>query len=221
MIVSRQYASVRPHLPMAALIIMTALIAVFAYRSGAAGLIEAIAFVSGAICVWLVVRRSIWNFPLGLINVVASAYVFCQYKLFADSGLQGVYFVLNALGWWMWLRGGSDTSPLKVTNAETKEKFATALGILVSTIALFFVLEWLGGAARFWDALTTSISLGAQWLLNRKKVESWLLWILADLIYVPLYLSRELYLMALLYAIFLVMAVIGYFEWRKAREAAP
>ncbi len=205
--------------PMIALILATGLIAAFAFQSGKASLVEAIAFVSGAICVWLVVRRSIWNFPLGLINVVASAYVFYEYDLFADSGLQIVYFVLNGLGWWMWLRGGPDTSPLKVTNTGTVEKLLIGVFIAASTIALYFILDRVGGAAKFWDALTTSISLGAQWLLSRKKVESWLLWILVDIIYVPLYVSRDLYLMAILYAIFLVMAVIGYFEWRKARAS--
>lgn len=178
--------------------------------------IEEIAFVTGVICVWLVVRRSIWNFPLGLINVVASAYIFYQSKLYADAGLQVVYFGLNALGWWMWLRSGPDASALRVGATGAREKVGVGVGILFSAIALYVLLEWLGGAARFWDALTTAISLGAQWLLNRKKVESWWLWILADVIYVPLYASRGLYLMAILYTIFLVMAVIGLRTWQRA-----
>ena len=79
----------------------------------------------------------------------------------------------------------------------------------------------LGGAAKFWDALTTSISLSAQWLQSRKKLECWHLWILADVIYVPLYISRGLNLTALLYGVFLCMAVMGLLAWRKSVKTWP
>lgn len=200
----------------AGLILATCAIAWAAWTTGNASLLEAAAFVSGAICVWLVVRQNIWNFPLGLINVAISGWIFYQYRLYADSGLQVVYFALNLIGWYLWLYGGEARTALKVQRTSRQELLLTAGFITASTAVLWWLLHKAGGAAKFWDALTTSISLAAQWLQSRKKLECWHLWILADVLYVPLYITRDLYLIALLYAVFLALAVMGLLAWRRA-----
>lgn len=197
----------------------TCTIAYAAWATGNASSLEAAAFVSGAICVWLVVRQNIWNFPLGLINVAISGYIFYEYRLYADSGLQVVYFALNLVGWYLWLYGGEQRTALKVGRAPRAELALSALFIVAATSTLWWLLHKAGGTAKFWDALTTSISLAAQWLQSRKKLECWHLWILADVLYVPLYISRELYLIALLYAVFLGLAILGLLTWRKALSA--
>lgn len=207
---------VRPLLLPSALILATCAIAYAAWSTGNASLLEAAAFVSGAICVWLVVRESIWNFPLGLINVAISGYIFYEYRLYADSGLQVVYFALNLAGWYLWLFGGKNRTALRVQRTSRLELALIGGFIAASTAFLWWLLDKAGGAAKFWDALTTSISLSAQWLQSRKKLECWHLWILADVLYVPLYISRELYLIALLYAVFLALAVLGLLTWRKS-----
>jgi nicotinamide mononucleotide transporter len=176
--------------------------------------LEAASFVTGAICVWLTVRQSIWNFPIGLINVATYCVVFYRAALFADAGLQIVYFVLGVLGWRLWLHGGKDRSPLHVSRAPRSE-IAVIFGVAaIGTILLWQLLRHVGGSASFWDALTTSISLASQWLLNRKRLESWAGWIIVDAVYVPLYISKELYLTAVLYGVFLVMASMGLRAWR-------
>ncbi len=200
----------------AALVTATIGIAFAAWFTHAASAVEAVAFVTGAICVWLVVRQSIWNFPLGLLNVAVYAWIFYEYRLYADSGLQVFYFILNIAGWYLWMFGGEDRSTLKVSRISRREIVLTAAGIAVSTLALRWVLTKAQGAAPLWDALTTCISLAAQWLQSRKKVECWHLWILADVIYVPLYVSRGLNLTALLYLVFLGLAAMGLIAWRKA-----
>ncbi len=200
----------------AALVTATIGIALAAWFTHAASALEAVAFVTGAICVWLVVRQSIWNFPLGLLNVAVYAWIFYEYRLYADSGLQVFYFILNLAGWYLWMFGGEDRSTLKVSRISRREIVLTAAGIAISTLALRWVLTKAQGAAPLWDALTTSISLAAQWLQSRKKVECWHLWILADVIYVPLYVSRGLNLTALLYLVFLGLAAMGLIAWRKA-----
>lgn len=199
-----------------ALVAATVAIAYVAWSTGNASGLEAAAFVSGAVCVWLVVRENIWNFPLGLINVAISGWIFYQYRLYADSGLQVVYFGLNLAGWYLWLFGGKDRTALKVARTSRLELALIGGFIAASTAFLWWLLDKAGGAAKFWDALTTSISLSAQWLQSRKKLECWHLWILADVLYVPLYISRELYLIALLYAVFLALAVMGLMAWRKS-----
>ena len=204
-----------------ALVAATIAIAYAAWSTKTASALEAGAFVTGVICVWLVVRQSIWNFPLGLVNVAAYAWIFYEYRLYADAGLQVVYFGLNLAGWYLWLFGGENRTELQVQRTSRRELALIGLFIAAATGFLWWLLGKLGGAAKFWDALTTSISLSAQWLQSRKKLECWHLWILADVIYVPLYISRGLNLTALLYGVFLCMAVMGLLAWQKSVKSWP
>lgn len=182
---------------------------------GAAGWLEAASFVTGAACVWLTVRENVWNFPIGLVNSAIFAVVFLRARLFADAGLQVVYLILGALGWYLWLHGGRDGGRLRVARAGRGELAGVGVAVAVLAGLLWWGLRDVGGPASFWDALTTSISLGSQWLLNRKRLESWLGWIAVDILYVPLYVAKSLYLTAILYAVFLGLAVIGWRQWRE------
>jgi len=183
---------------------------------GLASWLESASFVTGALCVWLTVKQNIWNFPLGLINVATFCVVFFQSRLYADAGLQIVYFGLGVLGWYLWLHGGANRTALKVSRASAWELSLICVFIAAATIGLWKTLAEVGGSASFWDALTTSISLASQWLLNRKRLESWIGWIVVDVIYVPLYIYKDLYLTAMLYGLFLLMAVMGLRAWRAA-----
>jgi nicotinamide mononucleotide transporter len=177
--------------------------------------LEAISFVTGAVCVWLTVMENIWNFPIGMLNVATFAIVFFRARLMSDAGLQVVYFVLSGIGWYLWLFGGKGRSPLTVTLASTRRRMNVSIAMLIIWIGLMFVLPHVSGLMVFWDALTTSLCLGAQWLLDRKHLENWLLWIIADVIYVPVYALKGLYLTSMLYAVFLCMAIMGFLKWRK------
>jgi nicotinamide mononucleotide transporter len=188
-------------------------------RMGASTPLEAVSVVSGAVCVWLTVRENVWNFPVGLANAATFCVVFFGARLYADAGLQVVYFVLTLIGWHLWLHGGQGRTALRVSRAGGREAAAVAAAGAGLTVALWLALRHVGGSASFFDALTTSISLCAQWLLNRKHVESWYAWIAADLVYVPLYAWKGLYLTAALYAVFLVMAVMGLLRWRATWRA--
>ena len=181
---------------------------------GRASPLEAVSFVTGAVCVWLTVRANVWNFPIGLLNTATFSVVFFDARLFGDAALQIVYFVLGLMGWYLWLYGGERRTPLRVVHASSLEKWAVGAAMVLSTLVLWQTLRHFGGSASFWDAWTTSVSLGAQWLLTRKRLETWHLWILVDIVYVPLYVSRGLNLTALLYAVFLVMATMGLSHWR-------
>lgn len=181
---------------------------------------EACGFVTGAVCVWLVTRGNIWNWPIGLLNNLFFAFLFWRVRLFADMGLQGVYLILGIWGWWQWLHGGKDRSRLEVTHATRTEWIGIAAFLLLGTWGLREILIAVNGAAPLWDSLTTTLCLAAQYLLCRKRIENWFLWIIADLIYVPLYVHRQLPLTAVLYAGFIILCVIGLFRWRKELHAA-
>ncbi len=172
--------------------------------------------VTGAWCVWLVARQSLWNFPIGIVNNVFFGILFFQSRLYGDMSLQGVYLVLGAMGWALWVWGKGGEAALPVTHIRPLEIVGCALFLLISTPLMMRFLHLAGGAVPFWDALTTALSLVAQYLLSRKRLENWWVWICADLIYVPLYIHRELYLTSALYGLFLILCAIGLRDWRRS-----
>jgi nicotinamide mononucleotide transporter len=179
------------------------------------GWMEVFGFITGGMCVWLIVRENILNWPIGLLNNIGFFILFYQSRLFADMSLQVVFFTLGVYGWWNWVRNGTDATPLQPTRTTRIEWIAILIFIPIATIVLREILLVAQGAAPFWDAITTVISLAAQYLLSRKRLENWCFWILADLIYVPLYFSRELPLTAVLYGVFLVMCITGLIQWKR------
>lgn len=182
---------------------------------------EAWGFVTGGICVWLVVREHLWNWPVGLANNAFFFVLFLQGRLFADMGLQVVYFGLGVYGWVNWLFGGEHRTALKISRTTRTEWLVLLAVIPLGTWALREILIAVNGAAPFWDSLTTVLSLAAQYLLCRKRFENWFFWIAADIVYIPLYFSRQLPLTAALYAVFLTMCLVGVREWsRSMRKGA-
>ncbi len=132
-------------------------------------------------------------------------------------GLQVVYFVLSLYGWYQWKFGGAARQELRVTRATTRTWMILVPINLAAWVALGLFLSRHTDAAIPWlDALLSTTSLCAQYLLTRKVLENWTLWILLDIVYVPTFLSRGLYATAALYAVFLALAVIGWREWRRS-----
>jgi nicotinamide mononucleotide transporter len=180
------------------------------------GLTETLGFVTGAACVYLVVRQNVWNFPLGIANNIFFLVLFTRSRLYGDAGLQIVYVALGIQGWLNWLYGGRNRTALQVSRAGGRTLGVLAVLTLAGTLGLMLVLRAVGGAAPALDAFTTVLSLVAQYMLNRKLIESWYAWITADVIYVYLYVSRGLDLTAALYLVFLCLCVAGLVSWRRA-----
>ena len=185
------------------------------------GLTETLGFVTGAVCVWLTVKQHIWSWPIGIANSAFFLALFSGARLFADMGLQVIYIVLGFLGWYWWLRGGDNQTALRVSHATPTTLLALGLLGAVATAGLTAFLRSIGDAAPFLDALTTVLSLVAQYMLTRKLIENWYVWITADIIYIGLYSSRGLYLTAALYALFLALCVMGLRGWRGSLPARP
>jgi nicotinamide mononucleotide transporter len=180
---------------------------------------EALGFVSGAACVYLVVRQNVWNFPIGVANNIFFLVLFVNAGIYGDAGLQVVYIALGFQGWYYWLYGGQDRKAAQITRASPGLLGATGSFVVIGTAGLVLALRAARGAAPVLDAFTTILSLAAQYLLNRKTLENWLLWILADIIYVWLYISRGLRLTAVLYFVFLCLCVAGLLNWRRLLKA--
>lgn len=181
---------------------------------------EVAGFVTGALCVWLVARQNPWNWPIGILNNLAFLVLFATSGLYADSGLQVVYVALALYGWWAWLRGGAEHTPLPVSRT-TREQWWWLLATGVAgTLLLAWALTAFSNSTVPWaDAVTTVLSLLATWGQTRKKVECWWLWIAADVIYVPLYAYKDLWLTAILYVGFIALCVLGLLNWTKALRA--
>lgn len=177
--------------------------------------LEAWAVITGALCVWLTVIRHILNFPVSIASCLLFAILFNEIRLYGDMYLQFFFIALAVHGWYWWLRGGQYRSKLEVTKATSKDWWLLTLGFVVGVPLLIWILTR-HGSAPFWDSFTTVGSVLAQVMLNRKKYETWFLWILVDIVYVPLYWSKDLRLTAILYAVFLVMCIAGLIDWSKA-----
>lgn len=176
---------------------------------------ELLGFVTGAACVWLCVRASVWNFPVGIANNLFFFLLFWSARLYADASLQVVYLALAGYGWWRWLRGGVRRSGQPMGRAGRTTLMVLPGLIAPATWGLTIVLSRADDIAPFWDALTTALSLAAQWLLNAKRLENWYLWIAADLVYIPLYTVKALDLTAVVYVLMLGMCVAGLVSWRR------
>jgi nicotinamide mononucleotide transporter len=182
---------------------------------------EVFGFVSGAACVWLVVKQNIWSWPLGIINNIFFIYLFFGAALYADMGLQFWYVAASLYGWYFWLNGGANKTKRAVSNIGLREA-AVVLGFMA--LATFGMREYLisvGGAAPLLDGITTALSLGAFWMQAKKYVQSWYLWIAADLIYIPLYIWKDLPLTGILYIVFLAMCIVGLRDWRRELNTSP
>ena len=181
---------------------------------------EAFGFVTGVLNVWLVTREHIISWPLGVLNALFYMVVFARTGLYSDTGLQGVYFVLSLYGWWHWWRGNAEAAPLAVTRTSARSWRWLVTIMIGSWLLLAIITSRIPGAALPWlDAALVSVSLVAQWMMTRKLLENWLLWIAVDVVYIGLFVHRGLPLTALLYTIFLVLATHGYFAWRRSWRA--
>lgn len=182
--------------------------------------IEWVAAVAGAVSVFLSARENIWSWPTALVNVSLYTYIFYRSGLYSDAGLQVVYFVLSLYGWYHWLYGGRQRSRLRVTRASPRVWVTVAAAGLVFWLALSSYTSTLPGVSLpYLDAGLTTTSLIAQWMMTRKILENWILWIIADVVYVPMFVYKELYPTAIQYTLFLGLAVMGFVHWRRSRRA--
>jgi nicotinamide mononucleotide transporter len=181
---------------------------------------ELLGFATGLVNVSLLVRQHILNWPLGILNVLLLMVVFWTAGLFADSGLQIVYVLLGCYGWWAWLYGGAARTRLVVRRTTRPEWLGLAAAGVLLTLALWLFLDRMtGSTVPLADAVTTALSLLATYGQTRKLVENWWLWIAADVIYIPLYGYKDLWLTAILYVAFLGLCVLGLRAWTAALRA--
>jgi nicotinamide mononucleotide transporter len=179
--------------------------------------IEIVAVICGLINVGLIIKRSIWNYPFGFVMVVLYAKIFYDYQLYSDALLQVYFFFIQFYGLWYWLKGRDDKGEIIVERLPQKQYAAYLLATLSIWIILSTLMERFTDASYpYWDGSIACLSVLAQFLLSRRHLESWYLWITVDILAIGLFTVKSLQPTAALYGVFLVLAIIGLLQWKKA-----
>lgn len=183
--------------------------------------VEVAAFVTGAWSVWLCARGDVRTWPIGVVNGAIFVWLFWDARLYADMAINCWYVVAGLYGWWLWKRGGAGRRERRVSAIPRGELSLHVVAIVALTAWSWPHLASLGDGAPFLDALTSAVSLSAVLMQARRQLESWYLWIAVDLVYVPLYVWKELPLTGCLYVLFLGLCALGVRTWRRELAASP
>ncbi len=177
--------------------------------------LEWLATLSGFLCVYLAARQNILNWPISIVSVCTYAYIFFQSKLYGDALLQ-IYFLATAIyGWYYWKTGQHDQGAVIVKFNSKQLVITAAVTLLLACCLGTLLFLFTDTDVPFIDGSCTAISFVAQFLMTRKVLQNWLMWIIVDIAYIPLYIHKDLVLTAVLYIAFAIIAWNGYRDWRK------
>jgi len=179
--------------------------------------LEIIAVFFGFLSVWFSKNNNILVFPTGMINTSIFVYLLLKWSLLGDMIINAYYFIMSIYGWYFWLKGTNNTvSPIsKVSNTDIRIVVLLFISssVFVSLVYTFFD-KW-ETIVSYIDILTTAIFFAAMWLMAKRKVESWIFWIVGNIISIPLYLHKGLAFTSIQYFIFTVIAIAGYIKWKE------
>lgn len=179
-----------------------------------------IGFGTGLVCVYLATRRNVWNYPIGLANNLVFLVLFAGAGLYAAAGLQVVYGALAIHGWIRWTRREENDAGYIARTRRSHIPLLVGAGVVMAVLIAWVLLNFTDSTVVWADAGTTSASLVAQYLLNRKRIESWFVWIAVDVVFAVLAAVSGLWLIAALYVIFIGLCVHGYGQWRSVEVEA-
>ncbi len=182
---------------------------------------EIIAVILGLISVYLVTRQNVWCYPLGIVSVFLYIFIFYDVKLYADMGLQVFFIVLQAYGWYEWLYGGEGNTELNVAWGTKRIYFFSAIFTVITTAVMGFILHKLTNASLpYVDSFLAVLSMVAQWMMAKKYIESWILWVIVNIGSIGMYTFKGLYFTTFLYVVYFGLAILGYKEWRRSLTPA-
>ncbi|WP_426432225.1 nicotinamide riboside transporter PnuC [Winogradskyella sp. HB-48] len=180
--------------------------------------LEAIAFVFGIASVWYAKKENILVYPTGIICTVITVYLLYINKYLGDMMMNFYYSIMSIYGWWNWSRKKGDKYIVPISRTNTKEK-QIGIGLFLLTMLITYLVykgfDYELEIPNYIDIVTSGIFFTAMWYMAIKKLENWALWIIGDLITIPLYAYRGLGMLSLQYLIFTVLAIQGYIAWKK------
>ena len=183
--------------------------------------LEILAILSGIISVWFSKKENIWVYPSGIINTIIYVYLSFTGDLFGEAAVNFYYTLMSLYGWYNWMRkDGTNLLVVKISNS-TKTEFYGEIGVFAAGyVIIFFALSYIKmafapGAIPWADALASASAFTGMWLMTKKKVNSWIWWIITNLVSIPLYFIKGYNFTSVYYMILLVLAVMGLQTWRK------
>ncbi|MCF6294546.1 MAG: nicotinamide riboside transporter PnuC [Flavobacteriaceae bacterium] len=180
--------------------------------------LEAIAFVFGIMSVWYAKKANILVYPTGIICTIITVYILYVSEFFGDMMMNFYYSVMSIYGWWNWSRKKEDKLVVPISRTNQKEKIIGVMLFVITMIVTYMVYKAYDydlQIANYIDVITSGIFFTAMWYMANKKLENWTLWIIADIITIPLYAYRGLGMLSLQYLVFTILAIQGYIEWKK------
>ena len=179
--------------------------------------LEIIAVFFGFLSVWFSKNNNILVFPTGMINTSIFVYLLLKWSLLGDMIINAYYFVMSIYGWYFWLKGTNNAiSPIsKVSNTEIRIVVLLFISSSVFVSLIYTIFDKWETIVSYIDILTTAIFFAAMWLMAKRKVESWIFWIVGNIISVPLYLHKGLAFTSIQYFIFTLIAIAGYIKWKE------
>ena len=180
--------------------------------------VEIFGLFTGTFSIALLIRQNIWTWPVGIAYTLASLYIFFTAKLYADFALHVLFLIMSSYGWYYWLHGNNRFDSELPVSSESKKVLAYSIiicsFIIILTSNLFII--YTDADIPYWDNTTSCLSVLAIWLQSRKKIESWIFWLIIDILSVGIYFYKGLYFYSLLYSIYVVMAFLGYVTWLES-----
>ncbi len=180
-------------------------------------ILEILATISGILCVYLQTREKILAWPFGLLSVSILVFVFYSSRLYSDVILHVIYIGLNIYGWWYWSANVDKTDHTPIQSLSRRMFIIWAFIIVLGAILWGFGMNAITNADLvYFDAFTTVGSLSAQYLLARKVIQNWIIWIIVDVVAVNVYVIKELYFTAFMFFVFLLLCIKGYRDWKRS-----
>tara|TARA_Y100000768_G_scaffold87915_1_gene63045 strand:+ start:28 stop:660 length:633 start_codon:yes stop_codon:yes gene_type:complete len=180
--------------------------------------LEIFAVIFGFLSVWYSKNNNVLVFPTGLINTSIFVYLLIKWELLGDMIINAYYFIISIYGWYYWTRKNSNNNYTPISKVDFNDKKIILIISILSAIfvsLLYSLFDKWSGIVSYVDILTTSIFFAGMWLMARRKIESWIFWIIGDLISVPLYIYKGLAFTSFQYFIFTFIAIAGYYKWKS------
>ena len=184
-------------------------------------ILEFLAFLFGIASVWFAKKENILVYPTGLVATIITVYLLYKAEYFGDMMMNFYYSVMSIYGWWNWSRKKNNKIVVPISRTNYKEKITGLVWVLLTMIVTYSVYVYFGSEIKvenYLDIFTSGIFFTAMWFMANKKLENLTLWIIADLITVPLYAYRGLGMLSLQYLIFTILAIQGYHAWKKTLD---
>jgi len=177
--------------------------------------LEIIGVLTGLLCVALAAINNIWNWPIAIVSVGIFIFIFFKAHLYADMGLQVYFMLMNIYGWYYWSQKPDDEDKIPVLIVTKTELIYAAIAVVIFTFILGSLLKYTPASFPFLDSFCAACSLVGRVFLARKVLENWLIWIFVNIIYIGIFIFKHLELTAIMYGVYVILALWGYFDWRR------